>query len=141
MQDFSKYERRLHVPVEIKERIPTIRVIAMPADTNPFGDIFGGWLLSQMDLAGGVHCYKHLRGRFVTVGINAMTFHKPVFVGDEVSMYTEIERVGNTSITIKIDSWALRRDGANYVKVTEGSFTYVRINNNREAIPMEKDDE
>jgi acyl-CoA thioesterase YciA len=139
MQSHKNFENRLNIPEEIKGRIPTIRVIAMPADTNPFGDIFGGWLLSQMDLAGGVHSYKYIRSRVVTVGIDAMTFYKPVFVGDEVSMYTEIIKTGKTSITVKIESWAFRRDGANYVKVTEGLFTYVRINNNREPILLEED--
>jgi acyl-CoA thioesterase YciA len=124
------------MPKELEGRIPTLRTIAMPADSNPFGDIFGGWLLSQMDLAGGAHAYKHIGQRVVTVGINGMTFHKPVFIGDEVSIYTRIQKKGVTSITIHIESWAFRRHGAEYAKVTEGLFTYVLIDENRHPVPI-----
>src|SRR5208283_522951 len=85
---------------------PAIRTIAMPADTNPHGDIFGGWLLCQMDLAGSTVATRSAGGRVVTVAITAMTFHRPVLIGDEVSCYGTVEKVGNTSITIKIESWA-----------------------------------
>ena len=87
---------------------PAVRTIAMPADTNPHGDIFGGWLLCQMDLAGGTIATRRARGRVVTVAITSMEFHRPVMVGDEVSCFCNIERVGNTSITIKIESWVRR---------------------------------
>jgi acyl-CoA thioesterase YciA len=106
---------------------PAIRTIAMPADTNPHGDIFGGWLICQMDLAGATVAVRRAGGRVVTVAITAMTFHRPVCVGDEVSCYGSIEKIGTTSITIKIESWARRGTGTTPIKVTEGLFTYVRV--------------
>ena len=106
---------------------PAIRTIAMPADTNPHGDIFGGWLLCQMDLAGGAVAARRAGGRVVTVAITAMAFHRPVCVGDEVSCYGSVEKIGRTSITIKVESWARRGTGLTPIKVTEGLFTYVRV--------------
>ena len=106
---------------------PALRAIAMPADTNPHGDIFGGWLICQMDLAGATVAVRRAGGRVVTVAITAMTFHRPVCVGDEVSCYGSIEKVGTTSIAIKIESWARRGTGTTPIKVTEGLFTYVRV--------------
>ena len=106
---------------------PAIRTIAMPADTNPHGDIFGGWLICQMDLAGATVAVRRAGGRVVTVAITAMTFHRPVCVGDEVSCYGSIEKIGTTSIAIKIESWARRGTGTTPIKVTEGLFTYVRV--------------
>lgn len=126
-------------PDEIKGKIPTIRIIAMPRDTNPFGDIFGGWLVSNMDLAGGTHCYKDLGMRVSTVGINGMSFCKPVFVGDEVSFYTSVEKTGKTSISINVESWAFRRETKKYDKVTEGSFTYVCLDENNQPTSIIKD--
>lgn len=124
-------------PPEITGRIPTLRTFSMPADANANGDIFGGWILSQMDMAGGAKAYEFVGDRVVTVGIEAMTFHKPVFIGDEVSFYTEVSSVGRTSVTIKIESWARRRQTREYAKVTEGLFTFVHIDENRmpAAIP------
>src|ERR1700761_8484442 len=101
---------------------PAIRTIAMPADTNPSGDIFGGWLLSQMDVAGSVCARQRARGRIATVAVEAMKFHKPVLVGDLVSCYGEVIRVGRTSLTIKVESWVVRTSGAPE-KVTEGVLT------------------
>jgi acyl-CoA thioesterase YciA len=109
---------------------PAIRTIAMPADTNPHGDIFGGWLLCQMDLAGASVAVRRAGGRVVTVAITAMAFHRPVCVGDQVSCYGSVEKIGNTSITIKVESWALRGTGLTPIKVTEGLFTYVRVDAN-----------
>jgi acyl-CoA thioesterase YciA len=106
---------------------PAIRTIAMPADTNPHGDIFGGWLLCQMDLAGGNVAVRRAGGRVVTVAITAMTFHRPVCVGDEVSCYGSLEKIGHTSIAIKVESWVRRGTGVTPIKVTEGLFTYVRV--------------
>ena len=106
---------------------PALRAIAMPADTNPAGDIFGGWLLSQMDLAAGTTAHHRVHGRVVTVAIEAMTFHRPVKVGDEVSCYTEITKVGRTSLTICVQAWRRPSLGGPQVKVTEGVFTYVAI--------------
>ena len=125
-------------PEEIRDRIPTLRTFPMPADSNANGDIFGGWLLSQMDLSGGARAYDYVGGRVVTVGIEAMTFHKPVFIGDEVSFYTDIVRTGRTSVTIRIDSWACRRETREYVKVTEGLFTFVHIDQTRQPAEIKK---
>ena len=104
-----------------------IRALAMPADTNQNGDIFGGWLLSQMDLAGGIMASKNAKSRTVTVSIEAMTFRKPVFVGDVVSVYCEVMRVGRTSITVHIEAWVLRRKETSAILVTDGNFIYVSI--------------
>ncbi len=111
---------------------PALRAIAMPADTNPNGDIFGGWLLAQMDLAGGTVAVRRSHGRVATVGIEAMTFHRPVSVGDEVSCFAFVEKVGRTSIRVRIETWIRReRSGSEPVKVTEGVFTYVAIDQDR----------
>jgi acyl-CoA thioesterase YciA len=118
---------------------PTLRAITMPADANARGDIFGGWILSQMDLAGGSAAMRRAQGRVATVGIASMTFHRPVFVGDEVSAYTEVAKVGRTSITIKIEVWARRFADEETVKVTEGIFTYVAIDADRKPRPVPRD--
>jgi acyl-CoA thioesterase YciA len=115
---------------------PALRAIAMPADANPNGDIFGGWLLAQMDLAGGSVAVQRAGGRCATVAITGMSFHMPVFIGDEVSCYAEITRIGRTSITIHIESWARRHRGRERVKVTEGIFTYVAIGEDRRPRPV-----
>ena len=117
---------------------PALRTIAMPADANANGDIFGGWLLSQMDLAGSVIATQTARTRVATVGIEAMSFERPVFVGDEVSFYCKTERVGNTSTTIQIESWARGRLDDVARKVTEGKFTYVAIGEDRRPVPIRK---
>ena len=113
------------------------RTVAMPADTNPAGDIFGGWLLSQMDIAGGIVANRRARGRTATVAVDAMKFHLPVFVGDILCCYARIERVGTSSIAVKIEAWAERRNSDDRAKVTEGLFTYVALGENREpkAVP------
>jgi acyl-CoA thioesterase YciA len=115
-----------------------LRTIAMPADANPSGDIFGGWLLSQMDLAGGVVAAQRAQGRVATVAIEAMKFHKPVMVGDEVSCYCAIARVGTTSLTIHIESWVRRANGRERLKVTEGMFTYVALDAGRHPRPVDQ---
>jgi acyl-CoA thioesterase YciA len=104
-----------------------IRTLAMPADTNQNGDIFGGWLLSQMDLGGGVFASKLAKSRTVTVAIEAMNFRKPVFVGDLVSVHANLVRVGKTSITVHLEAWVLRRKEMQSILVTDGNFTYVSI--------------
>jgi len=115
---------------------PALRAIAMPADANPYGDIFGGWLLSQMDLAGGKVATRRARGRTATVAITAMSFHRPVFIGDEVTCYGTIIRVGTTSITVKIESWVRRGTGDEQIHVTEGIFTYVAVDGDRRPRPV-----
>src|ERR1700726_3925151 len=115
-------------PVEVPpDTDPAIRPIARPADTNPHGHIFGGWLLCQMDPAGASLAVRRAGGRVVTVAIPAMAFHRPVCVGDQVSCYGSVEKIGTTSITVKVESWALRGTGTTPIKVTEGLFTYVRV--------------
>ena len=103
------------------------RTLAMPADTNQNGDIFGGWLLSQMDIGGGVFASKIARSRTVTVAIEAMNFRKPVFVGDLVSVHANLVRIGKTSITAHLEAWVLRRKEMQPILVTDGNFTYVAI--------------
>lgn len=117
-------------------REPAVRARAMPADTNPAGDIFGGWLMSQMDMAGEITARQHAKTRVVTVAVNAMTFHKPVHVGDVVSCYTEIERIGRTSVTVKIEAVAMRQDSGRNVAVTEGVFVYVALDQDGQPTPM-----
>jgi acyl-CoA thioesterase YciA len=108
-----------------------IRAIAMPADANPHGDIFGGWLLSQMDLAGATVATRRAKGRIVTVAIATMTFKRPVFVGDEVSCYARVTKSGRTSIVVDVESWVRRGIGGEHLKVTEGVFTYVAVDEER----------
>jgi acyl-CoA thioesterase YciA len=105
---------------------PVIRTIAMPADTNPHGDIFGGWIMAQMDLAGGSAALRRARGRVATVAVDSMSFHHPVHVGDEVSIYARIVGVGRTSIRIFIEAWRQGRDGGKN-KVTSATFVMVAI--------------
>ena len=105
------------------------KTLAMPADTNPQGDIFGGWVLSQMDIAGGVVGRGITKGRVVTVFVDGMTFHKPVFVGDVLSCFAKLVKIGNTSMTLKIEAW-VERDFKSF-KVTEGTFVYVAVDKNR----------
>ena len=104
-----------------------IRTLAMPADTNQNGDIFGGWLLSQMDLGGGVFASKLAKSRTVTVAIEAMNFRKPVYVGDLVSVHANLVRIGKTSTTAHLEAWVLRRKESQSILVTDGNFTYVSI--------------
>ncbi len=113
-----------------------IRTLAMPADTNPAGDIFGGWLLSQMDIAGGLIASQRAGGRAATVAVEAMKFHLPVFVGDVLCCYGEITRIGTSSIAVRVEAWVLRRNSDTRVRVTEGVFTYVAIGEDRRPRPV-----
>jgi acyl-CoA thioesterase YciA len=110
--------------------IVSLQTIAMPSDTNWNGDIFGGWLVSQMDLAGAVAARRRSHGRVATIAIDAMVFHQPVHVGDVLSCYTDIERIGNTSVRIRIEVWETSDPCRESIKVTEGQFTYVAIDEN-----------
>jgi len=116
----------------------TIRTMAMPADTNAAGDIFGGWVMSQMDIAGAIAAVERVRGRVVTVAVEAMTFIAPVKVGDVLCVYTTIERVGRTSITVGLEAWVRRHDLDDRKKVTEGRFVYVSLDDNgqKRVIPQ-----
>ena len=115
------------------ERQPTIRVVASPADTNAAGDIFGGWIMSQVDIAGSIAAYRFAKGRVVTVAVDSLQFHQPVFVGDLVSCYADIARVGRTSMTVRVEVYAERDRGgdAEHLKVTEANLTYVAIDAQR----------
>ena len=119
---------------------PVIRIIPMPQNTNPNGDIFGGWIMSQADLAGSIVAVQRIKGRMATVAVNSFVFKKPVFVGDLVSIYGAITKVGNTSITVALEVYAERRMIGDFtgevVKVTEAEFTYVAIDENRRPHPI-----
>lgn len=121
---------------ELPRTLPLVRVMAMPADANPNGDIFGGRLLSQMDLAGGSLATQRARGRCATVAADGVVFHEPVFVGDEVSCYGELVRTGRTSMTVRIEAWRRHLPSDEVRKVTEAVFTYVAIDENRRPRPL-----
>ncbi|MFO1049078.1 MAG: acyl-CoA thioesterase [Geminicoccaceae bacterium] len=121
---------------ELRDLHPAVRTLAMPADTNPSGDIFGGWLLSQMDIAAGTVAFTRAKGRVATIAVDAMAFHQPVLVGDIVSVYAEVCRVGRTSITMQVEVWAKRGRTGEEQKVTEGRFTCVAIDENRRPRPV-----
>lgn len=128
---------------ELMGNEPSLRVMPYPQDTNPSGDIFGGWIMSHVDIAGSIEAFKRAKSRVVTVAVNAFAFHKPVFVGDIVSFYTKIEKIGTTSITVAVDVFAERGwknpdiMGEN-IKVTEALLTYVAIDDNRKPRPVPK---
>ena len=117
-------------------RDPAIRTIAMPADANANGDIFGGWMMAQMDLAGAVVAVRRAKGRVATVAVEGMTFHRPVMIGDLVSCYAEVKRVGRTSIAVQIDAWVERRIDGSAAQVTSGLFTYVAIDDKGQPRPV-----
>lgn len=116
-----------------------IRVVAMPRDTNSSGDIFGGWLLSQMDLAAWVEARKRTAHRLATVAMDNIVFHRPVFVGDCLLCYATIEKIGRTSITVKVDAMVERVDGGAVEQVTEGRFVMVAIGPDRKPVPIRPD--
>ena len=115
------------------------RTLAMPADTNQNGDIFGGWLLSQMDIGGGIFASKIAKSRAVTVAIDAMNFRKPVYVGDLVSVHANLVRIGKTSITVHLEAWVVRRKEMQSIMVTDGNFTYVSIDDQGHPQAVQKD--
>ncbi len=115
----------------LPDRPPTIRVTAMPADANPYGDIFGGWLMGQMDLAAGSVASRHSGGRAVTIAAEGMKFHAPVLVGDEVSVYATLVHVGNTSMTIEVEAWRRARHMEDATKVTQARFVFVATDKDR----------
>ncbi len=112
------------------KRDPIIRTAPQPRDVNNNGDIFGGWVLSQMDIAGGVVAARRSKGRVVTVAVEAMTFHQPIKVGDMVSIYGEILKVGRTSMHIKLTTIVVRKLDPEEIKVTEGTYIFVAIDEN-----------
>jgi acyl-CoA thioesterase YciA len=114
----------------------TVRTIAMPKDTNANGDIFGGWVLSQMDQAGGIAGVERAQGRVVTIAVDAMTFIRPVKVGDVLCVYTQVESVGRTSMKIHIEAWARRFRTHTREKVTDATFTFVAIDEEGRPRPV-----
>jgi len=117
--------------VQLPDEQPTMRLLARPTDTNAAGDIFGGWIMSQVDLAGSIAASRVSRGRTVTVAVNSFHFKKPVFIGDLVSLYAKVLKIGNTSITVRVEVFA-ERDPSNIdtIKVTEANLTYVSVDKN-----------
>lgn len=115
---------------------PAIRVTAMPADANPSGDIFGGWLMGNMDLAAGVVAARHSKGRAATIAVEGMTFLHPVFVGDDVSIYADLIKTGRTSMTIAVEAWRRPRTGEDSQCVTKAKFTFVAIDDDRKPRPV-----
>jgi len=123
-------------PAEQPRGAVCIRTIAMPADTNPSGDVFGGWVMSQMDLAGGAFARRLADGRVATIAVEGFTFHAPVLIGDEVTCHCVEERRGRTSLTVRVAAWARRMRTDEHVKVTEGLFTFVAIDGERRKRPL-----
>ena len=124
-----------------KDKLPSLRTVAMPADANPSGDIFGGWIMSQMDIAGAIHASYIVKGRIVTVAVEGMTFHLPVFIGDQVSCFCETSKIGTTSISVHIETWIRRKHSREeHLKVTEATYTYVSIDDNRKPTPINRID-
>ena len=117
---------------------PVIRTIPMPADLNGNGDVFGGWVLSQMDIAGGLIAARQAQGRVATVAVEAMTFHRPIYVGDVVSLYGRVSKVGTTSVHVHIETMVERHDRPDEIKVTEGTFIYVAIDERGRPRPVPK---
>jgi acyl-CoA thioesterase YciA len=130
-----------HQHTTLPQREPTIRIAAMPSDANYTGDIFGGWLMGQVDIAGSIPALHRAKGRVATVAVNSFVFKQPIFVGDVVSFYTRIVKVGTTSITVEVEVYA-QRDPAKpvCVKVTEATLTYVAVGEDRKprVVPPEK---
>ncbi len=118
---------------------PTIKVLAMPQDTNPDGDLFGGWIVSMMDLAGAVAARRTARHRIVTVAMENIQFHKPVFVGDFLECFTRVIKIGRSSITVEVDARVERRLTGEVEQVTQGFFIYVAIDDNRKPVPVHLD--
>ena len=125
------------------DKQPVLRVMPRVADTNSRGDIFGGWIMSQVDIAGAIVAARRAKRRIVTVAVNSFQFKKPVFVSDVVSFYAEIKQVGNTSISVDVEVYAERGWASNsygeVVKVTEAILTYVAIDENRKPVPIDRD--
>ena len=127
-------------PVELpKGREVVLRVVPMPSDANYTGDIFGGWIMSQVDIAGSIPALRLARGRIATVAVNSFTFKQPVLIGDLVSFYAEIVRVGRTSITVDVEVYAERRTLQEVVKVTEATLTYVAVDDKRRPRPVNQE--
>ena len=119
-----------------EDRDPALRVVPMPSDANYSGDIFGGWIMSQVDIAGSIPAARLAKGRIVTIAVNSFLFKQPVMIGDLVSFYTEIAKIGRTSITVDVEVYAQRRSLHEIVKVTEATLTYVAVDDERRPRPV-----
>jgi acyl-CoA thioesterase YciA len=115
---------------------PVLRLVPMPADTNYSGDIFGGWIMAQVDVAGSIPAIRLARSRVATIAVNSFVFKHPVFVGDLVSFYADVVRVGRTSITVDVQVYAQRKTLNEIVRVTEATLTYVAVDENRRPKPV-----
>lgn len=124
----------------LPEGMPQLRVMPMPADANLHGDVFGGWIMAQVDLAGSLPAARRAKGRVATVSVNSFTFRQPVFIGDLLSLYAHIVKIGNTSITVNVEVYAERNlQQSEIVKVTEATLTYVAIGEDRKPRPLPRD--
>ena len=121
-----------------KKNEPTLRVVPMPSDSNSNGDIFGGWIMSQVDIAGAIPVVQLVNGRVATVAVNSFVFKQPVFIGDLVSFYATIKKVGTTSVTVNVEVFAQRKARMEIVKVTDANLTYVHIDKNGKPKPINK---
>ena len=124
------------ITMSTKERVLVSRTIAVPADTNPWGDIFGGWIMSLMDIAAGSIAARLARGSIATKAINNVTFDTPIFVGDEVSVYAEIEKIGNTSMTLNVYVDICRKGNSEVLNAVKGTFIMVALDENRRPRPV-----
>lgn len=139
--DVSRGRARASHGRQQDEGVLVIRTIAMPADTNPAGDIFGGWLMSQMDLAAGNMAGRVCQGRAATISVEAMQFLRPVKVGDEVTLYATLNNVGRTSMRIHVDAWGRPRYSEKSARVTQAEFTFVALDGNGAPRPVFQDDD
>jgi len=130
-------DKNKNAPKEPQGKL-AVRALAMPADTNPNGDIFGGYLLSQMDIAGAIYSQEVAKGRTVTIAIDSMSFLLPLYVGDTLCCYCETLKMGKTSLTVKVEAWAVRQFNSERIKITEGTFTYVAIDSDRKPTAIIK---
>ena len=121
-----------------KKNEPTLRVVPMPSDSNSNGDIFGGWIMSQVDIAGAIPVVQLVNGRVATVAVNSFVFKQPVFIGDLVSFYATIKKIGTTSVTVNVEVFAQRKARMEIVKVTDANLTYVNIDKNGKPKPITK---
>ncbi len=130
-------KQRMISPCLPQDRDPTLRIVAMPTDTNASGDIFGGWIMSQVDIAASIAALRRAQGRVVTVAVNSFEFHRPVFVGDLISCYAEVVRVGRTSLTVEVEVFAERnRQPDDCIKVTQATLTFVAVDEQRQPRPV-----
>jgi len=139
MPDTDQQRAREGSPALPAGREPTLRVVPMPSDANYTGDIFGGWIMSQVDIAGSIPAIELANGRVATVAVNSFVFKQPVMIGDVVSFYAKVVRVGRTSITVDVEVYARRRALLEVVKVTEATLTYVAVDDERRPRPVNQE--